>query len=401
MNRAGAPTDAASTSPLDYWRRAQGQAARARLALLPAWQNDYPTLDDEFPNLLASFDWLYNQPAESAALAGALEQLAGYLHSRGHHPLIVKFSDALAASRQVPHDQQIRLRLLWCRAQQYLGDWQAAGRELARLDQDAGTSAAVQYEFGRFLIARGDTRRALRKLRLGQSHCRPGMDDGLQALIRAEFGNDQINRGRPDLARREFEATLQVARELGDRELGLQSQLMLGVAFRRLRDYDAARTHLDDLLARLDAERQPNAAATAEHHRAWVALNAGDDDLAWRYCHSSLARYRNVGDERGSSDALEQLGLLHLRAGDLAEAEGCLIESQRGRETLGSLQGQASALRHRATVAFIRHQWLTGAVMFAYSLWLYTRAGALGVHRGVGMWHELTDWLWGARRWTL
>lgn len=396
------------TGVQEYWRTAQARSVHVHAALLPDWASDFDSLDEELPNLLASLQFLLEHRydlEERTLLADFLLQLSPYLQNRGLYPILLATCDALGEQAGDSLTQQIRVGLFRSRAYQFLGRWGDAAAELARVEALAQPTAAerrlVLFEAGRFLMNRGENRQGLRRLRAALALCQAENDRPLAALINAEFGAFYVNSGRPAVARPYFEEALQTAGALEDAELWLQSKLMLGVVFRRLGDYAAARTHLEDLLAQVDAERQPNMAATGLHHLAWVALNAGEERSAHEHCYACIALYKKAGDLRGLSDAYEQLGLIHLRVGELNAAERWLLESLRGRTGLGNRQGQASSLRHLATLDLVRGRWWGGGVRLGRSVWLYARVGVLTLGRLRGMARELWEWLWGERRWTL
>lgn len=88
--------------------------------------------------------------------------------------------------------------------------------------------------------------------------------------------------------------------------------LMLGVVYRKQRDYVRAIDHLEKLLAWGESNNSPATVATAKHHLAWVYHDQGNLDSSLRLGAQAMSLYRQMGDRRGVADAWDQLGMLAL-----------------------------------------------------------------------------------------
>jgi len=175
--------------------------------------------------------------------------------------------------------------------------------------------------------------------------------------------------------------------------------LMLGVVYRKKKDYERATEYLQRLLEREEVQRSRGTTATAAHHLAWVYLSRGDLRQARSLCGRAIMLYEEIGDERGLSDAYEQLGCIVLAAGQGGEAVAHLQRSLFMRSQLHNQQGEASGLRHLAIAYFtlghlgaaFRHVW--------QSLLIYHRLGVLSCQRIVSMLRELLSWAGGRQQW--
>jgi hypothetical protein len=87
--------------------------------------------------------------------------------------------------------------------------------------------------------------------------------------------------------------------------------------------------------------------------------------------------YEEIGDERGLSDAYEQLGCIVLAAGQGVEAVPHMQRSLFMRRQLHNQQGEASSLRHLA-IAYLTLGQLRAAFRHVWqSLLIYHRLGVL------------------------
>jgi tetratricopeptide (TPR) repeat protein len=177
--------------------------------------------------------------------------------------------------------------------------------------------------------------------------------------------------------------------------------MMLGVVYRKKREYGRAAAYLQQLLMRAQAQGNKGAEATTAHHLAWVYLNQGNVSEARRLCGQAITLYDEIGDLRGASDAFEQLGLVALAGGENNEALIHLKRSLHVRQELGNRHGAASSLRHLA-LAYLRMGHLGAAVSHLWqSLWTYHRLGVLSRQRWLAICREFWDWTIGHRRWTV
>ncbi len=174
---------------------------------------------------------------------------------------------------------------------------------------------------------------------------------------------------------------------------------MLGVVYRKKEDYEHAAQYLQRLLERGEVQRSRGTTATAAHHLAWVYLSRGDLRQARSLCGRAIVLYEEIGDERGLSDAYEQLGCIVLAAGQGGEAVSHLQRSLFMRRQLHNQQGEASSLRHLA-IAYLTLGQLGAAFRHLWrSLLIYHRLGVLSRQRMVSLLRELLTWAGGRRQW--
>jgi tetratricopeptide (TPR) repeat protein len=225
------------------------------------------------------------------------------------------------------------------------------------------------------------------------------VDDEQLMTVRAERAAYHLNRGDLDKA---LSLYLEIDRRrqyAGAPEPSDHTLLMLGVVYRKKKDYERAAEYLQRLLECGEVQRSRSTTATAAHHLAWVYLSRGDLRPARSLCGRAIVLYEEIGDERGLSDAYEQLGCIVLAAGQGGEAVSHLQRSLFMRRQLHNQQGEASSLRHLAIAyltlghlgAAFRHEW--------QSLLIYHRLGVLSLQRMVNMLRELLTWAVGRRQW--
>jgi tetratricopeptide (TPR) repeat protein len=224
-------------------------------------------------------------------------------------------------------------------------------------------------------------------------------DDEQVMTVRAEMVAYHLNRGDLDKA---LSLYLEIDRQrqyAGAPEPSDHTLLMLGVVYRKKKDYERAAEYLQWLLERGEVQRSRGITATAAHHLAWVYLSQGDLRQARSLCGRALVLYEEIGDERGLSDAYEQLGCIVLAAGRGGEAVPHLQRSLIMRRQLHNQQGQASSLRHLA-IAYLTLGHLGAAFRYmGQSLLIYHRLGVLSRQRMVSMLRELLTWTVGQRQW--
>jgi len=97
----------------------------------------------------------------------------------------------------------------------------------------------------------------------------------------------------------------------------------------RLGDWELAEAHLA-LVTELVADAEPGRLARVEADRAVVAYRRGDADQAAAFGQAALSSARAANDPGATAQALNVLGMLAARAGEVAEAETYLRESLAG-----------------------------------------------------------------------
>ena len=392
---------------VQFWKSDYGPSAEPRLMIARRYQYKYDRLDIEFSNLRASQTWLATQESEKAArlLIAYVQVLSPYLRYRSLNTELLQWcEDGLRALRLEQNPGW--LLLLRYEAQIALGQWDKAAASvqeaiLATEGKYPNTNAKALLALGRLQLNQGDYKVALETLAKAEALLFEQRDYEGVATVRSERAAYYLNRGELNKALSLYLEVDQLLRQAGATEPSDHTLLMLGVVYRKKRNYVRAASCLQQLLERSKAQRNRGAMATAAHHLAWVRLNQGDLMQARRLCGQAILLYKDVGDIRGASDAYEQLGLISLAQGQGEEALSHLERSLIIRRELGNQHGVASSLRHIA-VAHLRmgHLSLAGRELWQ-SLATYWRLGMLSRQRLVAVVLELYDWIVGRQRWIM
>jgi|GEM_PF-1056956 len=366
--------DVASLQQLaHYWTEAVALPAGPRLALARRYQDQYDRLDLEFPNLRAVHVWLVRQrqsrPAARLLIDYAIV-LAPYLQHRGRAAELLRWcDDGLRACAYLQENPGVLL-LLRYEAQFVLSQWEAAHASLvaaltAGASGDAPTYARAVLALGRLQLNRGEYEAALRNLAKAQALLTAVADIPGLSTVLAEKAAYHLNRRELDTALALYLEADQLDRQNGATAPSDRTLLMLGVVYRKKRDYPRATAYLQQAMSRGESQQYPALIATAAHHLAWVRLDQGDLQRARRLSGHALTLYRSTGDIRGTADTYEQLGLLTLAGGRVQQAWRYLDRAVVLRRQVGNKQGVASSLRRRA-IAYVH----TGHVLAAvYDLW--------------------------------
>ena len=393
---------------LYHWEWADRLAAKRRLDLARRFQHQHDRLDDEFANLRASQSWLATQDSEEAAhlLIDYVRVLAQHLRQRGLDAELLRWcKDGLRACDKLRRNAGWLL-LLRSQAQNALGQWDDATASIqaaieASEGKDPSAFAQAILALGRLQLNRGNYRVALETLAKAESLLSEQSDYEGLATARSEIAAYHLNRSELDKALSLYHEVDRLRRQAGATEASDHTLLMLGVVYRRKKDYEQALTYLQRLLERSETRRNRGATATAAHHLAWVHLNQGDSLQARRLCGRAIALYEELGDTRGASDAYEQLGLIALTGEQRQEALSLLERSLVIRRQLGNQEGAASSLR-RLAAAHIRMRHLTAAACDLWqSLSTYRRLGVLSRQRFIAIVGEFIGWTVGRRQWTM
>ena len=208
------------------------------------------------------------------------------------------------------------------------------------------------------------------------------------------------------LNRKEFEKALSLYLEVdrrqkqsGATESSDHTLLMLGVVYRRKKDYGRARDYLQQLLERGERQQNHAAMATAAHHLGWTYLSQSEVPQARMCCGRAIRLYEEIGDERGLADAYEQLGCIALADGQGQEALRHLQSALERKRQRHSQQGEASVLRHLAIAYLTMGDLKAGFSNLWQSLTLYRKLGVLTKQRIIHVTLECLTWMMGKRQW--
>jgi predicted ATPase/class 3 adenylate cyclase len=151
------------------------------------------------------------------------------------------------------------------------------------------------------------------------------------------FGPDQVaSIRRLETEHANFRSALAWALRSGEAELGLQ----LAAA---LRDYWRLRGHfregarwLDDILAMPGSAERTMLRARALTAAADLSSWIGNIEAYLRFANEALSIYRDLGDAQGIPDALAELGVAQMQAGEFEAAEASLREAKSLNIALGN-----------------------------------------------------------------
>ncbi len=395
-----------SNQTVHYWASSPYLSAITRLQLARCHQDQYDWLDSEFANLRGCQSWLATQDGtkEVHLLLEYLRVLAPYLQQRGLQAELVGWCEAGLHASEIVQQHAGWVLFLRGEAQNALGRWSEASESFraaieASEREDPQTHARALLALGRLQFNQGAYGIAFETISAAEACLAQRVDDEQLMTVRGERAAYHLNRGDLDKA---LSLYLEIDRRrqyAGAPEPSDHMLLMLGVVYRKKKDYERATEYLQRLLERGEVQRSRSTTATAAHHLAWVYLSRGDLRQARSLCGRVIMLYEEIGDERGLSDAYEQLGCIVLAAGQAGEAVAHLQRSLFMRRQLHNQQGEASGLRHLAIAYFtlghlgaaFRHVW--------QSLLIYHRLGVLSRQRIVSMLRELLSWAGGRRQW--
>jgi predicted ATPase len=130
--------------------------------------------------------------------------------------------------------------------------------------------------------------------------------------------------GEPDAARRLFERSLAIWRELGDRDQQARELNSLGIAHHRLGDLEVARSVLGESIAIAREIGNPVRLAAALTNLGQLESGAGHFDRATQALQEALTLDYELGDLFGVALDRQSLALVSLRAGRMGEARDLL-----------------------------------------------------------------------------
>jgi tetratricopeptide (TPR) repeat protein len=276
--------------------------------------------------------------------------------------------------------------LLRYEAYNFLGEWEKAltdAQTAVSITEgiDPLNHAQAVLALGRLQFNRGDYQVALHTLAKAEKLLLEVGDLGGVATVRAELAAYYLNRSELDQALSLYLKVDEFRRQINSPNPSDHTLLMLGVVYRKKREYQKAAEYLLQLLHRGKIQRNPGVIATACHHIAWLHVDQKNVSEAFRLATQARQLYLEVCDPRGLSDVDEQLGLITLINGDLDVAESYMKDSLNIRQYLGNQQGVASSLRH-LSILYIRkgNIWL-GLQYLCRSYLIYRRLGVLSRQR--------------------
>lgn len=153
------------------------------------------------------------------------------------------------------------------------------------------------------------------------------------------------------------EESLEIYRQLGDRQGAASALIKLGNAATEVGDFVAASGFLEEALATWRELEDKHGTARALISLGWVALRAGDYLLAQRHLEEALALSRQLGDALRIGFELSGLGEVAMRQGDTRRAAQLVEESLQIRRQLGNKWGVGVSLGILSRVAMREGNW--------------------------------------------
>jgi tetratricopeptide (TPR) repeat protein len=262
-----------SNQAVHYWASSPFLSATARLQLARRYQDQYNWLDSEFANLRGCQSWLATQkgPRESHLLLEYIRVLAPYIQQRGFQAELVGWCEAGLQASEIVRQHSGWLLFLRGESQNALGRWnEASGSFRAAIEaserEDQRTHARALLALGRLQFNQGAYGIAFETMSIAETCLAQTVDDGQLMTVRAEMAAYHLNRGDLDKA---LSLYLEIDRRrqcAGAPEPSDHTLLMLGVVYRKKKDYKCAAENLQRLLERGEEQRSRSTTATAAHH---------------------------------------------------------------------------------------------------------------------------------------
>ncbi|CAG0933956.1 hypothetical protein TFLX_03292 [Thermoflexales bacterium] len=360
------------------------------------YQSAYDLLDREFPQIQTASDWLAQETDRTAAelLLSLVEYLSAYLQHRYLYQDLLIYCKRGLSSTQLLGANAGWLHLLSYEAHWAIGEWDEARSSAesaiaATRLIDPTTHARAVLALGRLQFNLGEYRAALQTLSEAETLLAAIHDYDGVASVKAERAAYYLNRNELKKALSLYLEVDQLRQQLHPGDPTDHTLLMLGVVYRRLRDYRKAIEALSQLIQSGEAAGSLSAVATGTHHLAWVYYDTREFSQALNLGARAKEMYERINDPRGGSDADEQLGLIALANRDYASARVCLECSLAVRQHLGNQQGTASSLRRLAKLHLRQRNLLLGTRYLWRSLSLYQQIGMLGFRQLVNILGDL------------
>lgn len=189
--------------------------------------------------------------------------------------------------------------------------------------------------------------------------------------------------------------SLDIYREIGDRQGMASALIKLGNAATELGNYAAASKYLAEALALLRERGDRHGTARALISFGWVALRSGNYALAKGRLEEALAISREAGDTRSMGFELAGLGEVALRQENYPHANQLVQESLELRKLLGNKWGIGVSLGILGWIAMREENWERAQALLGESLevrqeigdlsgiaWCLERLAAVAMARG-------------------
>lgn len=252
----------------------------------------------------------------------------------------------------------------------------------------SGSSSQIAAEIGlriacilwRFWYVRGYIREWQEYLSTALALCPPL--DALQpyrAKALTGAGTLAIWRGDYASARRLFEESLAIRRELGDKKSVASALNNLGVIASMQGDYASSRVlYEESLTIRRELKDGVDKTSTANmlHNMAELAGLEGDYASSRALYEESLALRREIGSKEGIAHTLRELGMVIHRQGNPTSARALLEESITIQRELGDKMGMTGALSYLGSIACDQDDYASARSLYRESLSIRREIGA-------------------------
>jgi tetratricopeptide (TPR) repeat protein len=211
------------------------------------------------------------------------------------------------------------------------------------LEHDANLALQLSSALWRFWEIRG-------YLLEGQSWleralaARGAVSDRVEATALNNLGNLTYRLSDYTRARRLYEQSLDISRDLADLTDVADSLNNLGLVASAQRDYQAARNFLGESLTLRREEARPDRLSLALHNLGEMEIEAGNPSRAPALLDEALALRQRRGDERGVAYVQYNLGRASLALGDRSGGKDSLRQALTTFRDVGEKIGLADAL---------------------------------------------------------
>ncbi len=377
-----------SVQEIRMWEQSDLIAAKVRLKIAHRYQNDRTRLNDEFPNLCLSQEWLAARQNEETAhlYISYTEQLYSYLQEQGHNADLLQWcKNSIRACEYVERNPCFFYYLLGD-ASHALGRWNDAigyAEQAIQLSQgsDEKTHARAMLLKGRIQFSQGAYTSALTTL--AQAEILLLQQKDYENFVRAKLDTISyyVSKGDIDAALAGYRDIEAFQQEKDEMTFMSYTLLMIGVSYRRKKEYAQAKVYFQRALQYSEARQHRRDTATNYHHLAWFYLEQGDLHQAQAFCDKALTLYKETGDNRGVADAYDQIGCIMQKRKSFHEAATHFHRSLDLSSQLGSRHGIACSLR-RLGVLYMRHWHLFKGIRYLYeSFTAYHNLGILSRKR--------------------
>lgn len=339
-------------------------------------------LDVEFPQIRQIFTWFSS--LKDPRFLQLVIDLSSYLETRSLYSVLLNYCRTGLQIAGMHNANPGRLLILTSEAYFSLGKWERAFSSIKDAitltkNDDPPAYAQATLALGRLQINKGEYRSALQTLKTAEELLSALSDIEGVAAAKSEVAAYLLVRG-------EYQQSLQQYLEI-DAMLRQQNErvnhatFMLGVVYRRLKQYSLALHYLKEAFEHSRMQNNRNGMAMALHHLAWVYYDQHKWAKAKQLGIQAKSIYCEIENPRGDSDADEQLGLIAFHEKDFKSAVFCLEQALSTRLRLGNQPGAASTMRRLARIYLRNRNIIAGFRYLLRSFLLYYRMKMLSRQR--------------------